>query len=110
MTRHHLFRKQRNSSEPEEAVSSFTDSFCIMEKHQFVSKGTFSLIVTISVRSKERSSKIRMKGYISAVATSVLQSSKIVIFCIGRGFIEHDNMQSTSDVPLVSMKQGVVLP
>jgi len=50
-----------------------------------------------------------MKGYISAVATSVLQSSKTVSFCIGRGFIECDNMQSTSDVPLISVKQ-VVLP
>lgn len=53
----------------------------------------------------------QMKGYISAVATSVHQSLKTVSFCTEGGFIEHDNdnMQSTSDVSLVSMKQGFVL-
>lgn len=50
-----------------------------------------------------------MKGYISAVATSVHQSLKTVSFCIEGGFIERDNMQSMSDVSLVSMKQGFAL-
>lgn len=51
-----------------------------------------------------------MKGSIGAVPTSVLQSSKIVSFCIRRQCIKHDNMQSTSDVSLVSMQEGVVFP
>lgn len=50
---------------------------------------------------------MELKGYLSAVASSVLQSSKIVSFCIVR-FIEH-NIQSTSDVSLVSQKQGILL-
>lgn len=50
---------------------------------------------------------MELKGYLSAVASSVLQSSKIVSFCIVR-LIEH-TIQSTSDVSLVSLKQGILL-
>ena len=55
VSRYQLLCNQRNSSETEETVFSFLYSFCIMEKHWFLSKVIFSLTVTISVRSKEHS-------------------------------------------------------
>lgn len=44
------------------------------------------------------------------IPSSVLQSPKIIIVCVGTGFIIYGRMESTSDVSLDSVKQGIVPP